>query len=211
MLRHDVNEIVRDWAGSLTRDEALERCFATGAPAGLLNTIADIFGDRQFHARRTIVAVDEEQLGETLMMVPGVIPHLSETPGEIRHLGPRLGQPKEEILKEILELDPDESYVVFGSFRKDSIGSADLYVSFRDGDTWTAAVNLGSPVNSKAFEFCPIVSPDGRYLYLTSERMLPRSGERLDQAGLEALLRSPLNGGGNVYRVSLSELPAMKR
>ena len=53
---HDVNEIVRDWAGSLTREEVLERCFATGAPAGPLNTIADIFGDRQFHARRTLVA-----------------------------------------------------------------------------------------------------------------------------------------------------------
>jgi len=42
--RHDVNEIVRDWCGSLTRDEVLKRCYATGAPAGPLNNIADIFG-----------------------------------------------------------------------------------------------------------------------------------------------------------------------
>ncbi|NCC30888.1 MAG: CoA transferase, partial [Chloroflexia bacterium] len=54
--RHDVNEIVRDWCGSLTRDEVLERCYETGTPAGPLNNIADIFGDRQFHARRNLMA-----------------------------------------------------------------------------------------------------------------------------------------------------------
>ena len=104
---HDVNEIVRDWAGSLTREEVLERCFATGAPAGPLNTIADIFGDRQFHARRTLVAIDDEDVGETII-VPAVMPRLSETPGEIRHLGPRLGEHTEQILREWLDLDDDE-------------------------------------------------------------------------------------------------------
>jgi len=75
--RHDVNEIVRDWCGSLTRDEVLKRCYATGAPAGPLNNIADIFGDRQFHARRNLVSMDVEDLGETII-VPSVIPRLSE-------------------------------------------------------------------------------------------------------------------------------------
>jgi crotonobetainyl-CoA:carnitine CoA-transferase CaiB-like acyl-CoA transferase len=84
--RHDVNEIVRDWCGSLTREEILQRCFATGAPAGPLNNIADIFGDRQFHARRNLVAIDEPDLGETID-VPSVIPRLSETPGRIAILG----------------------------------------------------------------------------------------------------------------------------
>ena len=104
---HDVNEIVRDWAGSLTREEVLERCFATGAPAGPLNTIADIFGDRQFHARRTLVSIDDEDVGETII-VPAVMPRLSETPGEIRHLGPRLGEHTEQILREWLDLDDDD-------------------------------------------------------------------------------------------------------
>jgi hydroxyacyl-ACP dehydratase HTD2-like protein with hotdog domain len=79
---HDVNEIVRDWCGSLTREEVLKRCYATGAPAGPLNNIADIFGDRQFHARRNLVSIDVEDLGETVI-VPSVIPRLSETPGQI--------------------------------------------------------------------------------------------------------------------------------
>jgi crotonobetainyl-CoA:carnitine CoA-transferase CaiB-like acyl-CoA transferase len=105
--RHDVNEIVRDWCGSLNREEILRRCFATGAPAGPLNNIADIFGDRQFHARRNVVAIDDADLGETII-VPAVIPRLSKTPGQIRHLGPKLGQHTEEVLKDLLGMNSDE-------------------------------------------------------------------------------------------------------
>ena len=105
--RHDVNEIVRDWCGSLNREEILKRCFATGAPAGPLNNIADIFGDRQFHARRNLVAIDDPDLGETIV-VPSVIPRLSETPGKIRHLGPKLGQHTDEILETLLGMSAEE-------------------------------------------------------------------------------------------------------
>lgn len=105
--RHDVNEIVRDWCGSLTRKEVLERCNAHSAPAVGLNNIADIFGNRQFHARRNMVSIDDEDLGEAVI-VPNVIPRLSRTPGRIRHLGPRLGQHTEEVLTDILELSKED-------------------------------------------------------------------------------------------------------
>ncbi|MCB1921148.1 MAG: CoA transferase [Candidatus Competibacteraceae bacterium] len=105
--RHDVNEIVRDWCGSLNREDILQRCFATGAPAGPLNNIADIFGDRQFHARRNLTAIDEPDLGETII-VPTTIPRLSETPGEIRHLGPKLGEHTEEVLTGLLGMDEQQ-------------------------------------------------------------------------------------------------------
>jgi succinyl-CoA:(S)-malate CoA-transferase subunit B len=81
----------------------LARCHAAGAPAGPLNNIADIFGDRQFHARRNLVAIDDEDLGETII-VPNVVPRLSRTPGRIEHLGPRLGQHTDEVLKGLLGL-----------------------------------------------------------------------------------------------------------
>lgn len=115
--RHDVNAIVRDWCGALTREEVLDRCYATGAPAGPLNNIADIFGDRQFHARKNIVAIDDQDIGETVM-VPSVVPRMSETPGEIRSLGPRLGEHTDEVLCELLGLDEQriaelrEKYVI---------------------------------------------------------------------------------------------------
>jgi succinyl-CoA:(S)-malate CoA-transferase subunit B len=105
--RSDVNEIVRDWCGSLTREEVLKRCNEADAPAGPLNNIADIFGDRQFHARRNLVSIDAEDVGETII-VPNVIPRLSETPGRIETLGPRLGEHTEEVLKSVLGVSDAE-------------------------------------------------------------------------------------------------------
>lgn len=105
--RHDVNEIVRDWCGSLPRDEVLRRCHEKGAPAGPLNNIADIFGNRQFHARRNMVAIDEDGVGETLI-VPNIVPRLSETPGRIDRLGPRLGEHTDEVLKELGGLSDED-------------------------------------------------------------------------------------------------------
>ncbi|HYW30861.1 MAG TPA: CoA transferase [Gemmatimonas sp.] len=102
--RHDVNEIVRDWCGSLTRDDVLARCYATDTPAGPVNNIADIFGDRQFHARRNLVAMDEPATGESVI-VPSPVPQLSETPARIRSLGPELGQHTDEVLREVLGID----------------------------------------------------------------------------------------------------------
>lgn len=104
---HSVNEVVRDWCGSLTREEVLERCYATATPAGPLNNIADIFGDRQVHARRNLVAIDDALTGE-VMIVPAPVPLLSETPGSIRSLGPTLGQHTEEVLRELLGTTDDE-------------------------------------------------------------------------------------------------------
>ena len=74
---------------------------------GPLNNIADIFGNRQFHARRNMVAIDDDSVGETII-VPNVVPRLSETPGRIDHLGPRLGQHTDEVLKELAGLSDDD-------------------------------------------------------------------------------------------------------
>lgn len=102
-----VNEIVRDWCRSLTREEALSRCYATDTPAGPVNNIADIFGDRQVHARRNLVAMDDPETGES-MVVPRTVPRLSETPGSIRSLGPRLGQHTDEVLRDVLGKSDEE-------------------------------------------------------------------------------------------------------
>ncbi len=88
-------------AASLSREEVLARCYATDTPAGPLNNIADIFGDRQFHARRNLVAMDAPDTGEQII-VPAPVPRLSETPGSIRSLGPKLGEHTDEILRELL-------------------------------------------------------------------------------------------------------------
>jgi Tol biopolymer transport system component len=67
---------------------------------------------------------------------------------------------------------PDESYLIFASVdRPDGLGEGDLYISFARSDgSWATAKNLGEPINSSANEICPSVSPDGQYLFFTSDR-----------------------------------------
>ncbi len=69
---------------------------------------------------------------------------------------------------------PDESYIIFvGSGRPDSHGSGDLYISFQGEDSaWTTARNMGTEVNSSMLEYCPTVTPDGKYLFFTSHRAI---------------------------------------
>jgi ankyrin repeat protein len=67
---------------------------------------------------------------------------------------------------------PDESYLMFtGNGRPDAVGGVDLYISFKDDDgDWTAPVNMGEPVNSRAYEICALVTPDGNQIILNSSR-----------------------------------------
>jgi crotonobetainyl-CoA:carnitine CoA-transferase CaiB-like acyl-CoA transferase len=97
--RDQVNAIVAEWIGSLPRDEVLERCRAAEVPIGPLNSIADIFEDPQYQHRETVVT-KESRIGP--LAVPGTVPALSETPGEIRWLGPALGADTDDVLGELL-------------------------------------------------------------------------------------------------------------
>lgn len=99
--RHEVNEIVSQWCGALTRREVAGKCRAAGAPYAPLNDVRDIFGNRQFIARRNLMSVDDAKLGETVV-VPATVPRLSKTPGETKWLGPSLGEHTAEVLRDLL-------------------------------------------------------------------------------------------------------------
>lgn len=63
---------------------------------------------------------------------------------------------------------PDESYLLFSSWREGSLGGGDLYISYRGKDgAWLPPVSLGEGVNSEAQERFPTVSPDGKYLFFS--------------------------------------------
>jgi Tol biopolymer transport system component len=66
---------------------------------------------------------------------------------------------------------PDESYIVFTSVdRPGGFGTGDLYFSTRQEDgTWTKSKNLGKAYNTRGYDFCPILSPDGKYFFFTRQ------------------------------------------
>lgn len=53
---------------------------------------------------------------------------------------------------------------------RNSLGSCDLYISKKSGDTWSYPKNLGQPVNSIYWESQPSLSADGKTLYFSSNR-----------------------------------------
>lgn len=62
---------------------------------------------------------------------------------------------------------PDESILIFASKRPGGFGGPlDLYISFRGEDgSWTPPVNMGSRINTNGEEFCPNLTPDGKYFF----------------------------------------------
>ena len=67
---------------------------------------------------------------------------------------------------------PDESYmIVSSSGRPDELGNGDLYISFKKEDgSWTRLRNMGNRINSPETDYCPMLSPDGKYFFFTSKR-----------------------------------------
>ncbi|MGF1658042.1 MAG: CaiB/BaiF CoA transferase family protein [Rubrimonas sp.] len=104
--RDAVNAIVIEWAGALDREELLRRCLEKEVPVGKLNSIADIFEDEQFLARGNLAEFEAPGVGK--VVVPGVVPTLSETPGRISTLGQRLGESTDAVLSALLGLSADE-------------------------------------------------------------------------------------------------------
>jgi crotonobetainyl-CoA:carnitine CoA-transferase CaiB-like acyl-CoA transferase len=104
--RGEVNQLVAAWIGSLTRDEVMQRCLQGEVPIGPLNSVADIFADEQFNARKNLLTVDDPRMGE--VVIPNVVPRLSQTPGQFNWLGPDLGEHNDEIYRERLGMKEDE-------------------------------------------------------------------------------------------------------
>lgn len=53
---------------------------------------------------------------------------------------------------------------------RQSIGSCDLYISYRTGDEWSVPKNLGRNINSMSWDSQPALSADGRKLFFVSNR-----------------------------------------
>jgi succinyl-CoA:(S)-malate CoA-transferase subunit B len=104
--RAEVNRIVAEWTGTLTREEVVAACAAGEVPCGPINSIADIFADEHFAARGDLVRVNDPRAGE--VVVPAPMPFLSGTPARLEHLGAAMGAHNEEIFLGQLGLAPAE-------------------------------------------------------------------------------------------------------
>lgn len=99
----ELDELVADWTRQHSASEIVERLAIAGVPAGLTYRAPDMLQDPHFVARESITRVNDKHFGDLAMQ--NIFPVLSESPGEINHTGPDLGEHTAEVLKDWLNLD----------------------------------------------------------------------------------------------------------
>ncbi len=104
-VRHDhiLDEAIAAWTSQYTYDEAFELLSKADVPVGPIYTIADIAEDPHYQARGMIQEFTLPGIGT--MKIPGIMPRLSETPGNTEWLGPKLGEHNKEIYCDLLGVE----------------------------------------------------------------------------------------------------------
>lgn len=107
---------------------------------------------------------------------------------------------------------PDESYLIFNSRGHDiAPGYGSLYISFRDADdSWSRPNNLGLAMTADRSDFCPMLSPDGKYFFFSSAR--PRFGEggAITWQSLHEAQSRPENGNTDLYWMDASFIDQLR-
>jgi hypothetical protein len=112
-------------------------------------------------------------------------------------------------------ISPNEDYMIFSSRgRKEGNG---LFISFKESNKWTVPEFMGKDINQAGMEYCPMVTPDGKYLFFTSERdsLKSYSDVRLNTRDIwthyENILTTPKNKLGDIYWVDAKIIDNYKK
>lgn len=95
-----LDDRIAAWTSSRPLGEVEAALEAVDVPASRIYSMADIFADPHFAARGSIVSAPDPEFGTVAMA--GVVPRLSETPGEIRWAGGRAGTDTRRVLTDLL-------------------------------------------------------------------------------------------------------------
>ncbi len=90
---------IEAWTMQYALADVLQLLNQHNIPAGPIYSIADILVDEQYQARDMFVKVPDERVGQVMM--PGIVPKLSSTPGKIEWSGPTCGSHTEAVLKQL--------------------------------------------------------------------------------------------------------------
>ncbi len=92
----ELDRVIGEWTARHDAAECVRRLNEAQVPNGKIYSAADIVGDPQYLAREMIRQVTLPD--GALLRVPGVVPKLSDTPGELEWVGPKLGEHTDEVL-----------------------------------------------------------------------------------------------------------------
>jgi len=80
-------------------DDVLATLEREEVPSGRIYSVADIVGDAHYQARDMILQADLP--GGASVKMPGIVPKLSDTPGEVRWQGPALGEHTQSVMESL--------------------------------------------------------------------------------------------------------------
>lgn len=95
----EIDEAIGQWTAQLSVADVLQALDAAAVPAGRIYNVADIAADPHYQARGMLQNV--RMSDGTDLMVPGIVPKLSRTPGNHRRNAPTLGQDTDDVLREV--------------------------------------------------------------------------------------------------------------
>jgi formyl-CoA transferase len=102
----ELDALIADWTAGLAAEDLERRLNEHAVPNGRAYTAADMLADPHYAAREAIVRLAHPLFGELPMQ--NVVPRLSETPGELRWVGPELGEHTDHVLVDLLGRSPEE-------------------------------------------------------------------------------------------------------
>ncbi len=91
-----IDAAIAGWTSAHTIDEVLVVLERAEVPAGRIYSVKDIVADPHYQARGMLL--DTELPDGVHVKMPGIVPKLSETPGEVRWQGPTLGEHTDSVL-----------------------------------------------------------------------------------------------------------------
>ncbi|HEU0230960.1 MAG TPA: CoA transferase [Burkholderiaceae bacterium] len=94
-----IDGIIGDWARGHDLEHVLHVLHEARIPAGKVYDIADICADPHYQARGMIL--DSTLDDGTPVKLPGIVPKLDATPGDVRRGAPTLGQDTDQVLGEL--------------------------------------------------------------------------------------------------------------
>lgn len=95
----ELDRVIGEWTARHSAEDCVRLLNEAQVPNGKIYSIADIVRDPQYLARamiREVALPDGARL-----RIPGVVPKLADTPGEIEWIGPRLGAHTAEVLERV--------------------------------------------------------------------------------------------------------------
>lgn len=102
----ELDSLIEDWVEQHTTEEIMRILDEAAVPVGPIYTVEDIVEDEQYHARDMLLETEMKGIGTVKM--PGLVPKLSQTPGEVEWYGGPLGAHNEEVYGGLLGLSAEE-------------------------------------------------------------------------------------------------------